>query len=212
MPHSNSTNDSPAAFFAITFLLSVPFYILNALAYLEVVGKPEIGAAYIALFTVTPMASASILAFRGRGRRGLKELLGRVFDFKRIAGSRWYVAILLLPPLIFLLSLACMVLAGEPIPPALAPLVALPAVFPFFFLLAAAEEVGWMGYAFETMQSRGSALHAALVLGIIWAFWHVPFFVFMMPNPIVAGAQLLMLVGNRVLVVWVFNNTSRRSE
>ena len=94
----------------------------------------------------------------------------------------------------------------------MAPLLALPAVFLFFFLLATGEEAGWMGYVFEPMQARAGALRAALVPGMIWALWHVPFFVFMMPDPIVAGAQLLMLVGNRVLVVWVFNNTSRRSE
>jgi membrane protease YdiL (CAAX protease family) len=78
-------------------------------------------------------------------------------------------------------------LAGLPIPPALAPLVAFPAVFPLFFLLAAGEEVGWMGYAFEPMQTRGNALSAALVLGAIWALWHVPFFVF----------------------TWIFNNTGK---
>ena len=115
----------------------------------------------------------------------------------------------LLAPLIFLLSLWGMVSSGAPIPPALTPLVALPAVFPFFFLLAAGEEVGWMGYAFEPMQTRGGALRAALVLGVIWALWHVPFFVFLMPDPVVLAAQVLTLVGNRVLVVWIFNNTGK---
>jgi hypothetical protein len=202
-------NDSPAAFFALTLLLSVPFYFLNALAHLDVVGQPEMGALYIAFFTVTPIASASILTFRRRGSRGLKELLGRIFDFKRIAASRWYVAILFLLPLIYLLSLGWMILLGTPIPPAMAPLVALPAVFPFFFLLAAGEEVGWMGYAFEPMQARGGALRASLVLGMVWAFWHVPFFVFMMPDWVSLNAQILALVGTRVLVAWIFNNTGK---
>jgi membrane protease YdiL (CAAX protease family) len=209
MKSLNSTNDSMVAFFTLTFLLSVPFYILNALAYLNVVGKPEMGALYIALFTVTPIASASMLTFRRRGIQDLKELFGRIFDFKRIAKSRWYVAIIFLSPLIFLLSLAWIVLLGTPVPPALTPLVTLPAVFPFFFLLAAGEEVGWMGYAFESMQARDSALRAALVLGMIWALWHVPFFVFMMPNPIVLTAQFFTLVGTRVLVAWIFNNTGK---
>ena len=66
-----------------------------------------------------------------------------------------------------------------------------------------------MGYAFERMQARGSALRAALVLGMIWALWHVPFFVFMMPDPLVLTSQVLALVGTRVLVAWVFNNTGK---
>jgi membrane protease YdiL (CAAX protease family) len=209
MKNSNSTSDSLVAFFALTFLLSVPFYILNALAYLNVVGKPEMGALYIALFTVTPIASASILTFRRRGSKGLKELLGRIFDFKRITKRRWYVAIILLSPLIFLSSLALIVLLDMQVPPALTPFVALPALFLLFFLLATGEEVGWMGYAFESMQARVSALRAAIVLGLIWAFWHVPFLIFMMPDPFDLIAQFITTVGIRILMAWIFNNTGK---
>lgn len=209
MKSSNSTNNTLVAFFAVTFLLSLPFYSLNALAYLHVVGKPELGALYIAIFTITPSTSAAILTFRKHGKQGLKELLGRIFDFKRIAKNRWYVVISLLSPLIYLLSLAWIVLSDTPVPPALAPLWALPLVLLFFFLLAAGEEVGWMGYAFESMQARDSALRAALELGIIWMLWHVPFFVFMLPDPIVFTAHALTLVGARVLMAWIFNNTGK---
>jgi hypothetical protein len=44
---------------------------------------------------------------------------------------------------------------------------------------------------------------------LIWALWHVPFFVFVMPDPVRHVAQLLMLVGTRVLTAWVFNNTGQ---
>ena len=205
----SSSGDFPAAFFALTFLLSLPFYTLHTLAHLHILGKPEIGPAYAVLFTGTPLVSAAILAARGRGRRGVKQLFRRIFDFKRITARRWYAPILLLAPLIFLLSIGAMFLAGVPLPPSMVPLIALPAVFLVFFLMATGEEVGWMGYAFEPMQARAGALPAALLLGTIWALWHAPFFVFMMPDPIVAGAQLLMLVANRVLVAWVFNNTGK---
>ena len=67
---------SPVDFFALTFLLALPFYILNALAYLNVVFKPEMGALYVSLFTLTPIASASILTFRRSGLDGVKKLLG----------------------------------------------------------------------------------------------------------------------------------------
>lgn len=209
MRESTLTNDSPITFFALTFFLSVPFYVMNTLAFQNVIGGPEMGALYIALFTTTPIASAAILTFRHQGSRGLKELLGRVFDFKRTERKRWHVASLFLAPLILLLSLGVMVLSGAPLPPALTPLIALPGVLLFFFILATAEEVGWMGYAFESMQARGGALWAALILGTIWACWHVPFFVFMMPDPVVFSAQVLTLVGTRVLVAWIFNNTGR---
>ena len=75
MPTPLAHNASPAAFFALTFLLSMPFYFFNALANRNIVGGPELGALYVTLFTVTPIVSASILTFRRRGRRGLRELL-----------------------------------------------------------------------------------------------------------------------------------------
>lgn len=99
----SSTKDLPAAFFALTFLLSIPFYVLNALAYLHIIGEPAIGPVCVASFTVTPVASAAILTFRRRGSRGVKELLKRIFDFKRIEDYRWYVPALFLAPLMFLL-------------------------------------------------------------------------------------------------------------
>ncbi len=202
MPNTKPTNDSLVAFFALTFLLSFPFYILNALAALSIVSKPETGAVYIAFFTVTPIASASILTYRKRGSRGLKELVWSIFDFKKITKKRWYIAI-------FLLSSMWIVLSGALVPPALVSLAALPAAFLFFFLLAAGEEVGWMGYAYERLQVGGSALRAALVLGMVWALWHVPFFVFMMTDPFVLIPQILTLVGTRILIVWIFTNTGK---
>ena len=44
---------------------------------------------------------------------------------------------------------------------------------------------------------------------MIWAVWHVPFFVFMMPDPVVLVAQLFTLVGTRVLAGWIFNDTGK---
>ena len=44
MKNSNSTSDSLVAFFTLTFLLSVPFYVLNTLAYMNIVGEPEMVA------------------------------------------------------------------------------------------------------------------------------------------------------------------------
>jgi hypothetical protein len=44
---------------------------------------------------------------------------------------------------------------------------------------------------------------------MIWAVWHVPFFVFMMPDRVILFGQVLTLVGTRVLAAWIFNNTGK---
>ena len=209
MNNSNMKNQSLIAFFALTFLLSVPFYILNTLAYLQVVGKPEIGPLYITLFTATPIVAASILTFRKNGKTSLVKLLKRIFDFKRIERKRWYLVCVFLMPLISLSSILLIISTGSTVPSSLAPPMAAPLVFIFFFVLATGEEVGWMGYAFEPMQARSSALQAAISLGVIWAFWHVPFFIFMMPDPFVFCTRILILIGARILFAWTYNNTGK---
>ena len=209
MNNAKIKNESLIAFFVLTFLLSVPLYILNALAYLRIVGKPEIGPLYITLLTATPITAASILTLRKTGKTGLIKLLKRTFDFKRIEKKRWYFVCIFLMPLIFLPSIALITFTGVSVPSGLAPLMAVPLLLIFFFILATGEEVGWMGYAFESMQARRSALQASILLGVIWAFWHVPFFVFMMPDPIVLCTRVIILVAARVLFAWTYNNTGK---
>jgi membrane protease YdiL (CAAX protease family) len=136
-------------------------------------------------------------------------LLWRIFDFNRIGDYRWYGAIVLLPLLISLLSLGGSILFGARLPPAMLPFAALPVTLPFFFVLAAGEEAGWMGHAFEPVQARFGALWGALLLGVVWATWHIPFLVFMMPDAIVLSAIVVTQVSTRVLIVWVYNNAGK---
>jgi uncharacterized protein len=41
----------------------------------------------------------------------------------------------------------------------------------------AGEEVGWRGYALAHVAQRTSLGTASLIVGVIWAFWHLPLFV-----------------------------------
>jgi membrane protease YdiL (CAAX protease family) len=201
--------NAPTAFLALTFLLSAPLYLLDVLANRNVLGGPEMGPVYISVLTVTPALAACLLTVQRQGREGFKELIGRILDFRRVTRTRWYLPTLLLGPLVFVLSAGLMAALGAPLPSAIAPLLALPAVFAFFIVLAAGEELGWMGYAFKPLQARHGALAAALMLGVVWGAWHAPFFVFTIPDPIAFGAQILAQIGTRVLVVWIFCNTGR---
>ena len=208
---SNNTPKSkfPVAFFVLTFLFTIPSYTLVALASNNIVFTPEIAFLFITLAAPAPIAAALILTFKENGWDGAKKLLGRVFDLKRIVRKIWYAPTLFLVPFVFILTLGLMVLIGKQIPAAQFPVVALPLLFLAFFIMALCEEVGWMGYAFEPVQNQGSAFKATLVLGLIWAIWHVPFYIFIMADPVFIVAQVLILLGLRFLLVWIFNNTGK---
>jgi hypothetical protein len=62
-----------------------------------------------------------------------------------------------------------------------------------------------MGYAYEPMQDKWNAFKAALLLGLILALWHVPFYYFIITDPVMLIAQLLFPFLLRILLVWIFN-------
>ena len=70
------------------------------------------------------------------------------------------------------------------------------------------EEPGWRGFALPRMQSRYTALGAALVIGALWAGWHLP--VFFAPAwgqapPFVWFFATLVAVS--VITTWLFVHT-----
>jgi membrane protease YdiL (CAAX protease family) len=41
-------------------------------------------------------------------------------------------------------------------------------------LAASFEELGWRGYAFDSLQNRHTFLTASIVFSVLWSFWHFP--------------------------------------
>jgi membrane protease YdiL (CAAX protease family) len=73
-----------------------------------------------------------------------------------------------------------------------------------------AEESGWRGFALPRLQARMNALYASLLLGVLWAFWHLPQYWSggvqtggMMPFPIFLPVTIVLTI----LFTCVFNNT-----
>ena len=72
-----------------------------------------------------------------------------------------------------------------------------------------AEEAGWRGFALPRLQARYNALVSSLILGVIWTFWHLPFFFLTgatqvsIPMPI----YLVLVVTVTLYLTWLYNNT-----
>jgi membrane protease YdiL (CAAX protease family) len=158
---------------------------------------------------VCPLIAASMLTYKQSGICGVKKLLKKAFDYKKIKNPLWYVPILLLNPLIMLLSYGVMRLTGLPLPNPQIPWLMAPIFFGLFFIFAMGEEVGWMGYAIDPMQKRWGALQASVVLGFVWVAWHL------IGDLQVGNAANWILwhriasVANRILIVWLYNNTGK---
>jgi membrane protease YdiL (CAAX protease family) len=71
------------------------------------------------------------------------------------------------------------------------------------------EEPGWRGFALPRLQTGRSALAASLVLGLIWAGWHLPQFILDDGFNLIAWApKILSTVTVSVVMAWIFNNTN----
>jgi uncharacterized protein len=161
-------NRSPWEFLFLVFILTVPFLIVGALKTLQVI--PGIPMAALAI--VCPVTAALIFVYREKKFAGIKELLKRSFDFKRVRSKIWYVPLVLLMPCIMLLSYVVMGLLGMHLPTPRFKVVNMLVLFVMFFIGALAEELGWSGYVIDPLQSRFGALGGAIILGLVWAVWH----------------------------------------
>ncbi len=207
MNTSTSISKSPLTFLLLVFALTIPFWVLSTMVKVE--GLPDnlpvtdIGATFV------PLIAASILVYREEKLGGVKNLLKRAFDYKRIKQKIWYVPIIFLMPLLFLLTYGVMRLIGLPLPAEWhISLLTIP-LFVAFFIAAAGEELGYMGYAIDPMQERWSALTASIILGSVWAIWHYPSMIQLGQTPTLMAWGSIFTVGMRILLVWLYNNTGR---
>jgi uncharacterized protein len=108
-----------------------------------------------------------------REKRGIRELLSRWLKWR--FGAVWYLAALSAPVLAFL-SLAAFRLFGGQLAGA-APLTAgalLSLVVIEIVTGATGEELGWRGFLQIRLQRRLAPLPSSLIVGVIWAAFHLP--------------------------------------
>lgn len=194
-PHANS----PVQFLVLTLALSLPFWVAGSIVTTGVLpaGLP------ITLFQfICPLLAAGYLTYRRQGAAGIRRLLQRTWSPHGLR-VRWLPAVLLVPAG-GLLTYALLPLAGIARDGAHQPLSAGLGMLIIGLLTASAEETGWMGYAFYPLQARWGSLRAGLILGAVWAAWHLPAMLQAhRPTLWIAGWALGTIAG-RVLIVGLF--------
>ncbi len=141
--------------------------------------------------------------------------------FKRLllwrVGWKWFLAALLLEPICIVAGVYINAMLTRTPPDfsaamayqifgaSASPLIFFP-VFFLFDLITNGEEMGWRGYVLPRLQAKRSALTASLILGVIWAFWHLPKYVTHF-NVVAFGWAVIHFLAFAVIQTWLYNNT-----
>ena len=163
------------AFFLITFGLSwgIPGIALLASSLGAVATSVDRHSPLSFLFFWAPALSALIVIGWTQGRSGLVSFLRH--SVKGRFKWRWWTSVIIGVPLLTLLAY---MLAddGVPIDVLKATLTAgtLASIAILALLETPVSELGWRGFALPLLQRRVNGLVAAIILGIIWAIWYMP--------------------------------------
>jgi membrane protease YdiL (CAAX protease family) len=131
-------------------------------------------------------------------------------------GWRWYASLLIIP-LTYLLGIAVHALVIGAVPDFRLTAAYATAgswrsvlllILPVFGadVLGNGEEIGWRGYALPRLQVRYSALFSALVIGLIWAVWHLAIYLRSF-NPVWFAWYIVGVIAKSVLITWAYNGS-----
>ena len=155
-----------------------------------------------------PFLAALVVLAITQGKSGIGGLLRRMVRWR--VGLRWYAVALLLPVGIALAATALNVLLGARAPSAadLGGWTGLFSTFAVVLLIPGIggtwEEPGWRGFALPSLQAGRSALVASLILGAVWALWHLPLVV---ATGQMGGWDIVIILAWTLVLTWVYNGT-----
>jgi membrane protease YdiL (CAAX protease family) len=170
-------------------------------------------SAAIAIASFGPFLAGFIMTGITEGRAGIGRLLRRMVLWR--VGLGWYLFALLGLPALMVLSVivlpgALASFQGQGLA-SLAPLPLLSLIVYVLFHGPLGEEPGWRGFALPRLQTMHGPLIGSLILGPLWALWHLPLFWAPAWNfpPTLLNIVLFVISGTAltIVVTWVFNNT-----
>jgi membrane protease YdiL (CAAX protease family) len=149
------------------------------------------------------------------GRVGIRRFLRRLVLWR--LGLRWYLFALIGVPVV-------MALGTVIVPKGMAALLALgpgyvPTYLIWFLIIAIIggpllEEPGWRGFALPRLQLLHGSLMGTVILGLLWALWHLPEFLVPAWAKSSGGSGFLdilkfvvIAIAFAIVITWVFNNT-----
>lgn len=161
------------------------------------------------LGTFAPSFVALVVTARDNGIPGTQALLRRLFEWR--VGARWYLfAIGYMVAIKLTVALVHRIVTGS------WPRFGNEAWYVIVVAIVistpvqAGEEIGWRGYALPRMAARLGLARASVLLGVIWATWHLP--IFFVPGVDKYGQSfpvfLLVVPALSVAFAWLYAHTN----
>jgi uncharacterized protein len=197
------------AYFLLTFILAwASWFAAAAMAAPGSTGFFGVRGPVFLLGVFAPALVALALTAHGEGRPGVGRLLARIGRWR--VGVRWYVfaigyfaAIKLGAALVHRVATDAWPRFGDT---SLAPILGGILVSTW---VQAGEELGWRGYALPRLAAHLGLGAASIVLGALWALWHVP--LFYLPDTGSTGQSfpvyLLQVTALSVAMAWLYWKT-----
>jgi len=216
---TNIELSSPWVFFTITFAFTWAFWIPAII--FDLAFDNVLGLLLLLLGLLGPGITGVVLMKLLYTESAQKDFWDRVTNIRRI-GIQWYLAVFLYAPILFAIAAGIDILLGGTgyfVADWVSQLTSNPAAFLptllFSTLPPVLEELGWRGFALDQLQRTRAALSAGLILGVIWAAWHLPLFLIEGTNQHDAVGFLttrfwLFMIGVVALSVaftWIHNGT-----
>ena len=201
-------------YFIVTFAISWTVYGLLIASFNGLVNVP-MWLHYLGSFG--PGLAGMIVAYAAGGREGLSRLLASVVKWR--VGWKWLLIGALSPLAIAAVAILITYLIEGTWPDLqllgkveyLGDIGVVPALLLWLATFGFGEETGWRGFAVPTMQKKRSLLATALIIGVIWATWHVPSF-FYKPQLTELGAAgfipfALGVLSGSILLTWMYTRS-----
>jgi len=196
-------------FFTLTYIVSWIFFIAWAVVSgptASMTSERAVLATPLLLIGVfAPALVALALTFRADGRAGTEALIRRAVEWP--GGARWYLFALGYMAAIKLAAAALhRIVTGAWPPFGQETVLIMAGAIVVSTPVQAGEEIGWRGYALPRLANRVGLPVASIVLGVIWASWHLPFF--FIPRADTFGQSfplyLLSVTAISVAMAWLY--------
>ncbi len=167
---------------------------------------------FITLGSFAPSLTALFLTWRYAGGTELHHLLGKALIWR--VSPIWYGIAIAGPALVMLLAMGIHILLGGTAPsyvPFGARWLIVAVNFVLVLLIGGplGEEFGWRGFALPALEARFNPLWASLILGVIWAVWHLPLFFISdsAQHSLPFGLYALLTIPLTILITWIYHGS-----